>query len=71
MMDTEYARIKHAVDRGQDETVKALAELAREWADMIESHGLDYTPAQALRFYADTMEKQWAKTGAGVAHAAE
>lgn len=71
MLDTDVARIKEAVTRGQDETITAVAELAREWAEMIEQHGLDYTTAEALRFYADTLEKQWAKTGAGVAHASE
>lgn len=71
MMDSEYARIKEAVSRGQNETIAAAVDLAREWAEMIETNGLAQTGPEALRFFADTIEKQWAATGAGVSHAAE
>lgn len=70
MVDAQLALIKEAVSRGQDETILATVALAREWARIIEAAAMPYTAPEALRLYADTLEKQWAATGAGVAHAA-
>lgn len=71
MVNEQLAIIKEAVAKGQDETIKAIVDLAREWADMVEGHDLPYSGPQALRLYANTVEKQWAKSAVGVAHAAE
>ena len=71
MINQDLAIIKEAVSKGQDETIVALIELAREWAHMVEGHDLPYNGPDALRLFANTVEKQWAKSAAGVAHAAE
>lgn len=71
MMDTDLAVIKEAVSKGQDEAITAAVSLARNWADSIERSGTPITAVEAVRTYATIIERQWAKTGAGVAHAAE